>query len=191
MTRQPITILIVTAASVLAVSVGRAAQDRFALKSPNGIAFSEFKGYEAWPLIATSQPDNAGGCGTSKDACMKAIVGNPAMIRAYAAGFPANGKAVPDGAAMAKIEWHQSRNAAAPYAVTVPGPQAEVAFMVKDAKRFPDTNGWGYATFQYNAASDTYKPATSDPSVMKSLCHGCHTAGAKARDYVYTSYATR
>ena len=25
-----------------------AAQDRFSLTSPNGISFSEFKGYEAW-----------------------------------------------------------------------------------------------------------------------------------------------
>jgi hypothetical protein len=102
-----------------------------------------------------------------------------------------NGKPVPDGAMMAKIEWLNIRNPAAPYAVTVPGEQTEVGVMVKDSTRFKDTNGWGYATFQYDAATKIYKPATSDPTVMKTLCHTCHTVGAKARDYVYTNYARR
>ena len=181
----------VVSALTLVVGVALAAQDRFTLKSPNGIAFAEFKGYEAWQVIAVSQPDDADGCGTSKDGCIKAILGNAVMIKAYNGGIPANGKPVPDGAAMAKVEWLRKQNVASPYGVTVPGAQTEVGFMVKDSKRFPATNGWGYATFQYDAASDTYKPATNDASVMKTLCHTCHTAGAKARDYVYTSYAKR
>jgi hypothetical protein len=80
----------------------------FSLKAANGIAFSEFRGYDAWPVIATSQPDDAGGCGTSKDGCIKVIVGNPAMIKAYSDGIPANGKPVPDGAAMAKSNGRRS-----------------------------------------------------------------------------------
>jgi hypothetical protein len=185
--------LVVLAASVFVVSVVLAAQsqDRFTLKAPNGIAFSEFRGYDSWTVLAVSHPDDASGCGTSKTGCVKAIVGNPVMVKAYSDGFPANGKPVPDGAMMAKIEWLNARNPAAPYAVTVPGEQAEVGVMVKDSTRFKDTNGWGYATFQYDAATKTYKPATSDPTVMKTLCHACHTAGAKARDYVYTNYARR
>src|SRR5215211_8452080 len=117
MKRQHIPTLVVLAASVLVVSVVVAAQseDRFTLKSANGIAFSEFRGYEAWQMIATSQPDDAGGCGTSKVGCTKAILGNAAMIKAYRDGFPANGAAVPDGAAMAKIEWLKARNDGAPY----------------------------------------------------------------------------
>jgi hypothetical protein len=56
--------------------------------------------------------------------CIKAIVGNPAMIKAYSDGIPANGKTVPDGAAMAKIEWQKLRQLApaSAYAVTMPGP---------------------------------------------------------------------
>jgi hypothetical protein len=177
--------------AISVVGMALAAQDRYTLKSPNGIAFSEFKGYDAWQVIAVSQPDDAGGCGTAKTGCIKAILGNPVMIKAYNDGIPANGKPVPDGAAMAKVEWLSKQNVAAPYGVTVPGAQTEVGFMVKDSKRFPDTNGWGYVTFQYDAAADSYKPATDDPSVMKKLCHSCHTSGAKARDYVYTSYAKR
>ena len=168
------------------------AQDRFTLKAPNGIAFSEFRDYEGWQLIATSQPDDANGCGTSKVGCTKAILGNPAMISAYRDGIPANGQTVPDGAAMAKIEWLKDRNNASPYGVTVPGKQTEVSFMVKDSKRFPDTNGWGYATFEYDASSATFKPSKpSTASGAQTSCHGCHTAGAKARDFVFTDYVKR
>ena len=191
MKRQHITTLVVLAASVFVVSVVLTAQsqDRFTLKAANGIAFSEFRGYDAWQLVATSQPDDASGCGTSKVGCMKAILGNPTMIQAYRDGIPANGKAVPDGAALAKIEWLKDRDEK-PYGVTVPGTQTEMSFMVKDSKRFPDTNGWGYATFAYDASSDTFKPATTNPSFARA-CHGCHTGGAKARDFVFTSYAPR
>jgi hypothetical protein len=34
-----------------------AAQDRFTLKAPNGVAFSEFRGYETWQDVAVSQVD--------------------------------------------------------------------------------------------------------------------------------------
>jgi Cytochrome P460 len=157
--------IIVLAASVFVVSVVLAAQspDRFTLKSPNGIAFAEFRGYDSWTMLAVSYPDDAGGCGTSKTGCIKGIVANPVMVKAYSDGFPANGKPVPNGAMMAKIEWLNVRNPAALYAVTVPGEQTEVGVMVKDSNRFKDTNGSGYATFQYDAATKTYKPATSDP----------------------------
>lgn len=179
------------ASAVCVVGVVRAAQDRYTLKSANGIAISEFKGYESWQAVATSQPDDGSGCGTSKVGCMKVILANPAMIKAYADGIPANGKPVPDGAAFAKVEWLKSRNENSPYVVTVPGEQTEVSFMLKDSKRFADTNGWGYATIQYDAKADTYKLATDDPSVMKDKCHSCHTVGARKRDYVYTGYARR
>ena len=174
---------------LIGVLVTAQSQDRFTLKAANGIAFSEFKGYDAWQLIATSQPDSASGCGTSKVGCMKAILGNPAMIQAYRDDIPANGHAVPDGAVLAKIEWLQNRDEK-PYGVTVPGTQTEMSFMVKDSKRFPNTDGWGYATFAYDAPSDTFKPATTNPS-FASGCHGCHTGGAKSRDFVFTKYAKR
>jgi hypothetical protein len=58
---QKITAPLIVAASVLVVSVALTAQDRFTLKVPNGIAFSEFKGYEAWQVIAPSQGKNESG----------------------------------------------------------------------------------------------------------------------------------
>ncbi len=75
--------------------------------------------------------------------------------------------------------------------MTVPGPLAEVSFMVKDSKRFPDTNGWGYAKLKYDAASRTFAPLKIEASETRTLCHNCHIRGAKARDFVYTSYAQR
>ena len=83
------------------------------------------------------------------------------------------------------------RDPESPYAITVPGALSEVAFMLKDTKRFPETDGWGYVTFEYDPASETFKPSTNDPSVARTSCHECHTRGAKDRDFVYTDYAKR
>ena len=35
---------------------------------------------------------------------------------------------------------------------TAPGDLFEVEFIEKDSKRLPDTHGWGYAMFDYDAA---------------------------------------
>ena len=70
----------------------------------------------------------------------------------------------------------------------------DVDFMVKDNKRFADSGGWGYGAFEYNAASDTFTPATlSDkpPQANDAKCgFGCHTIVA-AKDYVFTAYGKR
>jgi hypothetical protein len=192
MHRQSATTLVLLSI-IAAGAVGAAqSQDRYTLKAANGIAFAEFRGYEAWQLIATSQPDDAGGCGTAKSGCSKAILGNAAMIRAYQEGFPANGRPAPDGAVMVKVEWLKDHRAAPPYGVTVSGGLTEVAFMAKDSKRFPDTNGWGYATFEHDASSRTFKPVKPTTATnARTLCHGCHTVGAKASDFVFTHFAAR
>ena len=75
------------------------AQDKYSVKVPGGLAFSEFKGYESWQLISVSQD---GGL-------LAAILGNPAMIDAYKAGVPGNGKPFPDGSKMAKIHWNPTK----------------------------------------------------------------------------------
>jgi hypothetical protein len=66
--------------------------------------------------------------------------------------------------------------------------------MVKDSKRFADSGGWGYAMFEYDAASGTYRPGTvedSPPQENDAKCgFGCHTI-VKSRDYVFTDYANR
>src|SRR5689334_24611337 len=72
---------------------------KYAVKVPNGLAFSEFKGYEDWHLISISQDGPA----------MAAIMGNPTMIKAYEAGIPGNGKPFPDGSKMTKIDRKSTR----------------------------------------------------------------------------------
>ena len=124
---------------------------------------------------------------------MAVIVGNPAMIDAYRAGIPANGKRFPDGSKMAKIHWAPKQNQFFPDA-SVPGHLPDVDFMVKDSKRFADSNGWGYAVFDYDAASDTFKPGTlaSKPPQENDVKCGfaCHTI-VKTKDYVFTEYGKR
>ena len=170
---------------VLAVvaALALAAQDKYTVKVPGGLAFSEFRGYEAWQAISIS----------SNAKVVAVIVGNPVMIDAYRAGIPANGKPVPDGAKMAKIHWIPKQNQFFPDA-TVPGTLLNVDFMVKDSKRFADSGGWGYAVFDYNAASDTFTPGTTagtPPQGNDAKCGvSCHTK-AKARDYVFTEYGKR
>ena len=176
MNRRQMTVSLVVATYTLVVSLTLAAQDRFSLRVPDGLAFSEFKGYDAWQTIAPSQTDEG----------LKAILGNSVMINAYNAGIPANGGVVPDGAMMAKLEWTKKSDQASPYAVSVPDKLKTASFMLKDAKRFAASGGWGYAQFSYDPASDTFKP-----SVTGSACgYVCHTR-VKARDFVFTSYARR
>jgi mono/diheme cytochrome c family protein len=159
-------------------------QDKYALKIPNGLAFSEFRGYESWPVIAISHNGNK----------LAAILGNPVMIDAYKAGIPGNGKPFPDGAKMVKVHWNGKVNAGEPGAPTVPGTQHDVDLMVKDSKRFADSGGWGYGTFDYDAASNTFTPGTlkdKPPQGTDAKCgYACHTA-VKTKDYVFTDYGHR
>ena len=176
---------LVLAGTALAIFRARAvsAQDKYPVQVPGGLAFSEFRGYEAWETISVSRNERV----------LAVIVGNPAMIEAYRAGIPDNGKPFPDGAKMAKIHWAPKPNEFFPEA-TVPGKLVNVDFMVKDSKRFADGGGWGYAVFDYDAASDTFKPGTSastPPQGNDAKCGvACHTL-AKDRDYVFTDYGRR
>jgi hypothetical protein len=79
-------------------------------------------------------------------------------MAAFRDGLPANGKKFPDGSKVAKIEWSSKKNAESPYFVMVPDTLRSVSFIEKDTKRFPDTNGWAYAQFGYDAASNTFLP---------------------------------
>ena len=170
--------LVVIFAAVLAVLGGRAisAQDKYTVQVPGGLAFSEFRGYEDWAVIAISE--NGGK--------MAAILGNPTMIDAYKAGVPGNGQPFPDGSKIAKLQWNPKKSTEAPFVVDVPDTFAQAFFMEKDAKRFPASGGWGHALFNYTAASDTFAadPAPADCG------HTCHVA-VKAKDHIFHPYQKR
>jgi hypothetical protein len=69
----------------LVAGIALAAQDRYSLQVPGGLAFSEFRGYEDWQVIAVSHNGDK----------VALIVGNPIMIEAYKAGHSRQRQACP------------------------------------------------------------------------------------------------
>jgi hypothetical protein len=64
---------------------------------------------------------------------------------------------------------------------TTMGKLKGVAVMVKDAKKYASTGGWG---FQFFADGDANKKIVTDATKQ---CFACHTP-QKAQDYVYSTY---
>jgi Cytochrome P460 len=174
--------IVATAVAALAVLGAAAiyaqdAQDKYALKSPSGIAFSDFRGYEDWSVVSSARTDEV----------LKVIVANPAMINAYKAGIPGNGQPFPDGSKIAKLQWKPKKSTEAPFVVDVPDVFKQAFVMEKDSKRFPKSGGWGYAVFNYEAASDKF---TADPNSPSDCGYACHTP-VKAKDYIFHPYQKR
>jgi hypothetical protein len=156
--------------------IALAAQDRSMLKIPDGLAFSEFRGYEDWRPIAASQVKDG----------IKIISGNDAVINAYRAGVPGNGRAFPEGSKFVKIEWSQAQNTQSPYFVMMPQQLMSVSFIEKDSKRFPKTHGWAYAQFVVDPATGDLKPNGTGAECG----YACHTIVAN-QDYIWTAYRPR
>src|SRR5262245_42412722 len=169
------------AAVMVAVFGGKAisAQDRYTLQIPNGLSFSDFRGYETWQDVSVSQTETS----------LKVIAANDVMIGAFRAGLPANGKLFPEGSKITKIEWSVKRNTVSPYFVMVPDTLKTLAFIEKDTKRFPNTHGWAFAQWAYDAATETFKPSELDPSGAE-CGYECHTR-VSAQDYIFTAYPKR
>jgi len=167
-------------AASLSIGVTLRGENKMELRAPNGIALSEFKGYEKWQVVAVSRTDHG----------IKAILANPTMIKAYSEGSPDGGRAFPEGSAIVKIEWNKAENAASPYPVEVPTVLKSLSFIEKDYKRFPETSGWGYAEFLYDSDTRTFTAYGSDASFGKLVCYKCHTV-VGATDYIFTKYALR
>jgi hypothetical protein len=176
MRNRTIALALIGAASLtIAGGVAIAQQDRYALKLGK-LSFSDFRGYENWRVVAVSQTDTQ----------LKVIVANDVMINAYRQGLPADGKLFPKGSKIVKIEWGMKKNTKAPYDVNVPNGLQAVATIEKDSTRFPDTHGWAYGNFNYNAASKTFTPQGNDAKCG----YACHTR-VSSQDYIYTAYPPR
>jgi hypothetical protein len=118
----------------IAVNMAMAAQDKYTVKVPGGLAFSEFRGYEDWQSVSVSKTEHA----------FAIILANPVMIEAYRSGIPGNGKPFPDGSKITKLHYQPAKSADAPDPTTeVPGTLLNVDFIEKDSKRFPDSDGGG------------------------------------------------
>jgi hypothetical protein len=125
-------------------------------------------GYRQWPLIGVSHvvPFDE----------VRGIVGNAIAVKAYREGkLP-----FPDGAIMVKLAWKHVPLAGID-GVFVAGPATKVQVMVKDAKKFAATGGWGFGSFMDGKPGDTAE---------HQACFACHEKHAgKGKDYVFTRFA--
>jgi len=175
--KSKLTIAIATTATVVLVAVAVYAQDKYSLKSPSGIAFSDFRGYEDWAVVSSARTVEV----------LKVIVANPTMIKAYKSGIPGNGQPFPDGSMIVKLQWKPKKSTEAPFVVDVPDVFTQAFVMEKDSRRFPKSGGWGYAVFNYDAASEKF---TADPQSPSDCGNTCHTA-VKTKDYIFHPYEKR
>jgi hypothetical protein len=175
--KSKLTIAIATAMLTVLGGTAARAQDKYSLKSPSGISFSDFKGYEDWAVVSSARTDEV----------LKVIVANPTMIEAYKAGVPGNGQPFPDGSKIAKLQWKPKKSTEAPFVVDVPDVFTQAFVIEKDSKRFPNSGGWGYALFNYDAASDK---VTVDPTGVSDCGHACHVK-VKAKDHIFHPYQKR
>jgi Cytochrome P460 len=173
----PVGVAIAVAVLAMLSAAAVYAQDKYSLKSPGGIAFSDFKGYEDWSVVSSARTDEV----------LKVIVANPIMIKAYKAGVPGNGQVFPEGSRIVKLQWKPKKSTDAPFVVDVPDVFVQAFVMELNNKRFPKTGGWGYAVFNYDAATDKF---TADPQSPADCGHMCHVA-VKAKDYIFHPYQKR
>ena len=125
-------------------------------------------GYRQWQLIAPSQ------VGEPFDE-LRAILSNNAAIKAYGATtLP-----FPDGTILAKLAWKRIPAPEFP-AASAPGPATSIQFMVKDAKKYAATGGWGFGKFIDGKPVD---------EAEHRACFACHEAHVKTHDFVFTRFA--
>ncbi len=125
-------------------------------------------GYRRWELVAPAQE-------TEPLNELRAVLGNTAAIAAYQAGtLP-----FPDGTIFVKLAWrHVQSTEYAP--AFVPGASTTVQVMVKDAKQYAGTGGWGFGRFVDGKPVDEAQHRT---------CFGCHAAKVRNHDFVFTRFA--
>ena len=133
--------------------------------APNGIAI--YSDYMAWKVISPSYREDKNQ--------IRIITGNEIAVSALHAGK----KPLPDGSVLAKVAWKAEKHPSFPVA-TEPGAFVQVEFMVKDAKKYKDTGGWGFARFVGNEL----KPY-GDNAGFVTECFGCHIPVA-GNDYLFT-----
>ncbi len=130
----------------------------------NGLAFDS--SFESWKLISTTdRGDNN---------TFRFILGNDVAVNAAESG---NISPWPDGTRFAKVAWQQEMGEDG---LIHPGKFVQVELMVKDARRYKATEGWGWGRWR----GLDLKPYGED-SQFVSECTGCHMP-LRGNDYVYT-----
>ncbi len=130
-------------------------------------------GYRDWKLVSVAHEEGS-------LHSFAAVLGNDLAIKAYREGM----LPFPDGAIIAALHYshvasEENNRVFGKAQSFIAGPPTNIQFMVKDAKKYSATGGWGFATFIDG------KPA--DAVSMRS-CFPCHNQ-VKARDLLFTRYA--
>ena len=155
-------------AILVATAVYAQVQDKYSLKSPSGIAFSDFRGYEDWSVVSSARTDEV----------LKVIVANPTMINAYKAGIPGNGQPFPDGSKIAKLQWKPKKSTEAPFVVDVPDVFAQAFVIEKDTKRFPKKRRVGIRGVQLRSRIGQVQRQCQKPLRLRTrVPHGCEGEG--------------
>jgi hypothetical protein len=130
----------------------------------NGFPFDP--SFESWkPLSTTDRGDNN---------TFRFILGNDVAVKAAQSG---NISPWPDGARFAKIAWQQELGSDG---LLHPGKFVQVELMLKGARQYKDTEGWGWGRWR----GPTLKPYGEGAHFVNE-CTGCHLP-VKGNDYVYT-----
>jgi len=159
------TVVALLAAAGLLFSAFPAATASDISVAPTGVTIP--KGYRNWQVVAPSQRDDMDQ--------LRVILGNDIAMKAYRSKtLP-----FPDGAILAKLIWKRAKSAEFDNTF-VPGEPVRVEFMVKDAKKYAGTGGWGFGRFVNGKPVDEKQHGT---------CWPCHQANVKEHDWVFTRYA--
>ena len=158
-----------TVVAQLGTSVALAAGHDSVAAAPNGIEFPA--DYRDWRVISVSHRVD--------HKSMRAILGNDTAVAAAREGRT---NPWPDGAVLAKVVWKEAPEEHWSAAIA-PSQFVHVEFMFKDAQKWADTGGWGYARW----VGDGLAPYGKDAAFAQE-CMGCHTP-VKDRDWVFTTPA--
>ena len=162
---------IAKAACCLAV-VGAACMVQASTPATKAIAFPD--GYRQWVHVKSGLIDDPAHPAYASFGGVHHIYANEAAMQGY------RGSATfPDGAVLVYDLLELRKQADG---TTDQGPRRHVDVMVKDAKRFAATGGWGYEEF----FPGDPKTATLTPKAQAG-CAACHTANAP-RDHVFSDF---
>ncbi|HCA09255.1 heme-binding domain-containing protein [Chryseobacterium sp.] len=132
--------------------------------SPNGVQYTD--AFKNWKVISMS---------TLFDHSIRVIYGNDIAVKAIETE---NFHPWPDGSIIVKSVWKQENFADGEVRA---GEFVNAQFMVKDTKKYTDTEGWGFAKFSGNDLHPTGKTA----SFAKESCIACHRQLAEKTGYLF------
>jgi len=132
--------------------------------SPNGVKYTD--DYKNWKVISMS---------TLFDHSLRVIYGNDIAVKAIE---NEDFHPWPDGSVVVKSVWKQEKLADGEIRA---GEFVNAQFMVKDSKKYTDTEGWGFAKFSGNDLHPTGKTE----SFARESCIACHHQLAEKTGYLF------